>query len=546
MALKLGRLGGLASLAVLAVLALRGSVAGAEPGPEKGRLRTVAQPIYGEYVVMLESDAARRASAPLSAGPPVRRVASELLRQGGGLGFVYEHAVVGFSAFMSASRAEALATDPRVAWVEENGKVRVAGSGSQVAGSEIWGLDRIDQLDTSFPALDGTYEWHYDGAGVRAYVIDTGIRSTHEQFEGRVGSGFTAILDGSGTEDCHGHGTHVSAVIGGRDTGVAKAVDLVPVRVFGCAGTGSVAGIIAGVDWVNADYAAWAPAGFPKRAVVNMSLVAGDSAALDAAVQSTISDPLVGVPVVAAAGNDAGSACAQSPARIPDAVTVGATTIADARWPSSNFGTCLDLFAPGAVVLSALDEADDAYGFISGTSVAAPHVAGVAALIHTEAGCCVTRSPGEIQSTLVSDALPGLVGSPGTGSPNLLLQTHPDRNPPSASILSPPADTTVSGLLEVSWTATDDTTAFADLEAHLRIAGGATLDTDAMPALGTLGWNTAGSPDGWYDLEVLVLDQAGNADVQDLRVRLLNDPPTEIFSDGFESGDVSAWTSAVP
>ncbi len=274
-----------------------------------------------------------------------------------------------------------------------------------------WGLDRIDQR--TLP-LSGTFVYSAtgNGAGVRAYIVDTGVLSTHSEFSGRLVAGFTAINDGRGTEDCNGHGTHVAGTVAGTIYGAAKEATIVPVRVLDCQGSGMVSGVIAGLDWIVKDHVS-------GPAVVNMSLGGGASAALDAAVLAVVDD---GVTVVVAAGNSTADACTSSPSRVAQAVTVGATTSADARASYSNFGSCLDLFAPGSLITSAWNTATTATKTISGTSMAAPHAAGVAAALLS---LTPTLSPAEVASALILSATTDVVTDARTGSPNLLLFSDP-------------------------------------------------------------------------------------------------------------------------
>jgi hypothetical protein len=268
-----------------------------------------------------------------------------------------------------------------------------------------WGLDRIDQANLP---LNNTYNRNASGAGVTVYIIDSGIRTTHTEFGGRAVSGYDAI-DGGPADDCNGHGTHVAGTVGGTFYGVAKKAKLVAVRVLGCTGGGTVSGGIAGVDWVTADHAAGAPA------VANMSLTTGANITLDAAVRNSIAD---GVTYVLAAGNASADACNTTPARTAEALTVGATTSTDGRKSDSNWGTCLDLFAPGDNITSAWHSSDTATNAIGGTSMAAPHVAGVAAL-HLQASPAAT--PATIAGWIVNSATTGKVINRGTGSPDRLL-----------------------------------------------------------------------------------------------------------------------------
>jgi subtilisin family serine protease len=286
------------------------------------------------------------------------------------------------------------------------------------APTTVWGLDRIDQR--ALP-LNNQFSRAYTGSGVTAYIIDTGVLSTHTEFGGRVLSGFTSISDSNGTEDCNGHGTHVAGTVGGSNYGVAPGVAIVPVRVLDCSGSGSTSGVIAGIDWVIANHVAGTPA------VANMSLGGGRSSALDIAVRSAVAD---GVVFVVAAGNSTANACQSSPAGEPLAITVGSTTSADARSSFSNYGSCVDVFAPGSSITSAWYTSTTASNTISGTSMASPHVAGVVAL---GLEIAPNSSVAQISDWITSTATPGIIGDAGTGSPNLLVYSRLSASPPGAS-----------------------------------------------------------------------------------------------------------------
>ncbi|HKU75206.1 MAG TPA: S8 family serine peptidase [Pyrinomonadaceae bacterium] len=366
-------------------------------------------------------------------------------------GHTYRHAIKGFSVRMSEQKALRLADDPRVAFVEEDGVVSL----DAIQTNATWGLDRIDQQNLP---LNTTYEFNTTGTGVTAYILDTGIRATHTQFGGRVVSGFTAINDGLGTNDGNGHGTHVAGTVGGSTYGVAKNVTLVSVRVLDSSGFGSFSGVIAGVDFVTSNHQAGQPA------VANMSLGGSASSALDTAVINSIND---GVTYAIAAGNDGMNACDYSPARVSSAITVGATAMNDARsiFPvgASNIGTCLDIFAPGSDITSSWNTSDTAINTISGTSMATPHVAGVAALfLETNP----SASPATVTAAIINGSTPNKVTNAGTGSPNRLLFSLIGvipPTPPCTFALSPtsagfaavggPATVTVMTQAGCNWTA---------------------------------------------------------------------------------------------
>lgn len=329
---------------------------------------------------------------------------------------LYRSALKGYAAVLNGKAAADIARDPRVAFVELDQKISIHGS-QEIAANGPWGLDRID--DAALP-LGGSFNYTNDGTGVTAYILDTGIQYTHSEFEGRAvkGADFASGAKGTGA-DCDGHGTHVAGTVGGKTYGVAKNVKLMSVRVLDCRGSGSFSGIIAGVDWVTAHHASGAPA------VANMSLGGGASSALDAAVAKSIDDGVTYV-VAAGNGNKAGvgqNACNYSPARADKALTIGATDQADTKPAWSNYGTCVDFFAPGVGILSASYSKNSMTSAVSmsGTSMASPHVAGVVAqYLHT----APIASPAAVQAALSDNLKRDLLKSIGTGSPDALLFTN--------------------------------------------------------------------------------------------------------------------------
>ncbi len=351
--------------------------------------------IPGQYIVVF-NDWATGARGKSSVAPDLAR--SITAQFGGQVMRTYQHALNGFAAKLTREQAETMSLDPRVAYVEEDGVM----TATTTQSGATWGLDRIDQRDLP---LSGTYTYNFTGSGVRAYIIDTGIRTTHSQFGTRASAVYDAF--GGNGQDCNGHGTHVAGTVGASTYGVAKSVMLRAVRVLDCNGSGSNTGVIAGVDWVTANHI--------SPAVANMSLGGGASSALDTAVQNSINS---GVTYSIAAGNSNVDACTTSPARVAAAITVGASTSTDARASFSNFGTCLDIFAPGLNITSAWYTSDTATNTISGTSMASPHVAGVTALyLQAHPG----SSPATIRNALVNGSTTNRLTSIGTGSPNRLL-----------------------------------------------------------------------------------------------------------------------------
>jgi len=314
--------------AALVVATAGAGLAGADEPPVPVEGTESANAIEGQYIVVMRQGA-QAAANRLAAAAEARRNGAQVQRE-------YGTALQGFAAVLPARALEALRRNPNIAYIEADQTITLNATQSPATG----GLDRVDQR--ALP-LNNSYTYNFTGSGVTAYIIDTGVRISHTDFGGRAVSGFDAI-DGGSADDCNGHGTHVAGTVGGGTYGVAKEVRVVGVRVLNCQGSGSNSQVIAGIDWVTGNHAAGAPA------VANMSLGGSASSALDTAVRNSIAD---GITYAVAAGNSNANACNQSPARVAEAITVGSTTTADARSSFSNYGTCLNIFAPGSSITSA-------------------------------------------------------------------------------------------------------------------------------------------------------------------------------------------------
>ena len=354
-----------------------------------------ARVVPGQYIVVLKSDT----RSAVVANAHARSAGARILA-------VYGAALKGYAARLTPAQLTAVRADPRVAFVEADRTVSL----STTQTNATWGLDRIDQRSRP---LSTTYTYFNTGAGVRAYIIDTGIRFSHSQFGGRASSGFDAV-DGGSADDCHGHGTHVAGTVGGSTYGVAKGVSLIGVRVLNCSGSGTNSGVIAGVNWVTGNHQAGQPA------VANMSLGGGASSALDTAVRNSIAD---GVSYAVAAGNGnalgiAQNACNSSPARVAEAMTISATDSSDRKASWANYGNCVDWFAPGVSITSAWYNSNTATRTISGTSMATPHTAGVAAL-YLQSNPSATAS--SVRTALFNLTTKGIVTSSSTTNNHLLF-----------------------------------------------------------------------------------------------------------------------------
>ena len=385
------------SAARIVAVALLAALAGcetmsnpAQQAPDTGNRTAAAEAVPGQYIVVLQNTVADPAS-----------VARDLVNAAGGsLLRVYGSAIKGFAARLSAPAAAALASNPLVASVEPDQVMRADVTQSMDANGDPWGLDRIDQ--GALP-LSRTYTYTSTGAGVHAYIIDTGIWTLHPEFGGRANNVFDAY--GATGEDCNGHGTHVSGTIGAATYGVAKGVSLHGVRVLSCAGIGLNSDVIAGVDWVSANHV--------NPAVANMSLGGGKSQALDQAVTNLWNS---GVFLAVAAGNDNVDACTESPSGAPSVFTVAASTKTDAKASYSNWGTCVEAYAPGSAIVSTFLAGTTMS--LSGTSMATPHVVGVAALYKATNG---NQPSGTVANWLITNATSGVITGNPSGTPNLLL-----------------------------------------------------------------------------------------------------------------------------
>ncbi|MFI8853332.1 S8 family peptidase [Streptomyces sp. NPDC053499] len=354
-----------------------------------------AKAVKGSYIVTMKKSAVSTKSS-------AAKGKSVIADHGGKVRKTFTKALNGYSAKMSASEAKELAADPAVDKVYANQRHSITG---EQADPPSWGLDRIDtpelKLDKKYVYPDGA------GEGVTAYIIDTGVRTTHQDFGDRAKSGFDAVDGDDDASDGNGHGTHVASTVAGKAHGVAKKANVVAVRVLDDQGSGTTEQVVEGIDWVTKN--AKAPS------VANMSLGGGADEALDKAVQNSIK---AGVTFAVAAGNESSDAGNSSPARVKEALTVGATDNKDAQATFSNYGEALDLYAPGVDITGAWNTGDDATDTISGTSMASPHVAGAAAVYlsgHKDA------TPEAVSKALTEGASKDVVGNPGQGSPNLLL-----------------------------------------------------------------------------------------------------------------------------
>jgi subtilisin family serine protease len=483
-------------LALLVVLAACQDESSAPTGPRAALAppHTVSSSrdvIPGRYIIVLNPRSDSRVLAP-----------QLIAAYGGTLGFVYTSALKGFSASLSPEAAAALRAMPSVTLVEEDQVVRAI----ETQSGATWGLDRIDQRDLP---LSTTYVFNARGTGVSAYIIDTGIRTTHSEFGGRASVGVDAVGDGQNGNDCNGHGTHVAGTVGGTTWGVAKDVRLFAVRVLDCGGSGTWSGVIAGIDWVTTNHL--------SPAVANMSLGGGYSAAVNTAVTNSINS---GVTYAIAAGNgdifgNPVDACNQSPASTPAAITVGATTSTDTEASWSNYGTCVDIYAPGVSITSSWNGSDTDTRTISGTSMATPHVAGASAL-YLQANPTVT--PAAVAAALVSNSTPNRIAqhaySQFYGTPNrLLYMGFINAGPPP-----PPAGpsglvATAAGASQINLAWTDNSTDETSFKIE-RCTGSGCTDFAQIATAGTNVSNysnTGLSPSTTYEYRVRASNAGGDS-----------------------------------
>jgi hypothetical protein len=490
----------------------------AQTSAQSDPIRRVRSPIAGRYIVSLRGN-----DDPARVGLESAKLYRGRLRR------AYRRALQGFSIDLTETAARALARDPRIAYVQEDG-ITTADAVSEQVALKTWGLDRIDQRARP---LDDRYRHSSNGTGVNVYVIDSGIRTTHVSFQGRAFAAHNALGDGTPSDvDCNGHGTHVAGIVGSDDVGVAKGVLLYSVKALGCDNLGTWSAYIEAIDWVVANHR--------KPAVINASIGGGFVPAAADAIKAAVD---AGVTFVGSAGNENSDACGRIPGGAPEAITVGNSTADDERASDSNHGPCVAVFAPGGLITSAYNTGDTDYATMWGTSMAAPHVAGAAAL-YLERHPAAT--PSEVRSAILAGATPGVLTNHVPGSPNLLLFSPylGDVVDPTLAIASPAPGSVVKGIVTVRASAADD----VELAAVRFSVAGTSLGTHSAPPF-AVSWNTTQFTNATHTLTVEAVDRAGNVTRRTITVTVSNDGEQQGWSTGaigqYGSGQASYNSSSL-